>query len=275
MIMRSRAKRTFLRRSLRNSGLLLALLLAFSGCNARSPETKFLLAEKLLEDKKYDAAISEFQDIVDKSPSSNLGLDAQLKIAQIQHLYLGRSQEAIDSYREFLDRAKDPARRREVERTLGDLQFHNFENYDEAIASYTKLVKEGPTSPDAEELIFRLGRAFFLKSQFSDAVKVFQFQMQHFPTGVLKWKAELEIGNALSGQAKYADAIKHFDAVIEGAPKAQRVLAGFAKASCFEEQDDLDSAYEAFATIKEDYPAPTVVELKMQKIKRRKILRKR
>ncbi len=244
-------------------------------CNARSPETKYRLAEQLVEDHKYDAAISEFQDIVDKAPSSPLGLEAQLKIAQIQHLYLGRSKEAIDSYQEFLKRSKDPNRNREVERTLGDLQFQNFENYDEAIASYSKLVKDKPNSPDAEELVYRLGRAFFLKSQFADAIKVFQYQIAHFPKGDLRWKAELEIGNSLSGQSNCPEAIPHFDKVVAEAPKAQRVLASFAKASCFEEQDDLDSAYEIFSRIKDEYPAPSVVELKMQKIKRRKILRKR
>lgn len=263
-------------RSLRNSvtrAFLLILLLA--GCNARSPETKYHLAERLLEDKKYEAAISEFQDIVDKSPASALGQDAQLKIAQIQHLYLGRSQEAIDSYAEFLKRSKDPVKRREVERTMGDLQFQNLENYGEAIASYTKLVKESPGSPDAEELIYRLGRAFFLKSQFEDAIKVFQHQKKNFPEGELRWKAELEIGNALSGMGKCVEAIKNYDSIVANAPKAQKMLASFAKASCYEEQDDLDKAYEIFSQIKDEYPTPAVVELKMQKIKRRKILRKR
>jgi len=246
-----------------------------AGCNARSPETKYHLAERLLEDRKYEAAISEFQDIVDKSPASSLGQEAQLKIAQIQHLYLGRSQDAIESYSEYLKRSKEPLKRREVERTMGDLQFQNLENYDEAIASYTKLVKQSPNTPDAEELIYRLGRAFFLKSQFEDAIKVFQYQKASFPDGEMRWKAELEIGNAKSSMGKCADAIVHFDAIVAGAPKSQKVLAKFAKASCFEEQDDLDSAYEIFSSIKDDYPTPTVVELKMQKIKRRKILRKR
>lgn len=250
-------------------------LLFLAGCNASSPETKYLLAEKLLEDKKYDAAISEFQDIVDKSPSSPLGLEAQLKVAQIQHLYLGRSQEAIDAYREFLKRTKNPEKKREIERILGDMQFQNFENYSEAIESYTKLVKENPNSVDSEDLIFRLGRAFFLKAQFEDALKVFRYEKAKFPQGKLSWKVELEIGNALSAKGKCDEAIKQFDLLINKAPKEQSVLASFGKASCYEEQDDLDSAYEIFSSIKDDYPAPSVVELKMHKIKRRKILRKR
>lgn len=249
--------------------------LSLMACNARSPETKFLLAEKLLEDKKYDAAISEFQDIVDKSPTSALGLEAELKIAQIEHLYLGRPKEAIEAYTEFLKRNKDPGKKREVERVMGDLQFQNFENYDGAIESYTKLLKENPQSADVEDLLYRLGRAFYLKSQFADAAKIFQFQKTQFPNGVLRWKAELEIGNTMGAQGKCNDAIKQFDKVANEAPNDLKVLAKFAKASCYEEQDDLDNAYEVFSSIKDQYPAPVVVDLKLQKIKRRKILRKR
>lgn len=256
-------------------GALWGLFLLALGCNANSPETKYLLAEKLLEDKKYDAAISEFQTIVDKSPHSSLGLDAQLKVAQIQHLYLGRSQEAIEAYKEYLKRSKDEKKRREVEKTLADLQFQNFEDYDQAIASYSRLVKENTSPEESEELMFRLGRAFFLQSKFDDAIKMFEYQRTRFPSGSRLWKAELEIGNALSAKGKCPDAIKQYNRVIAEGPKEQRVLASFAKASCFEEQDELDSAYELFSSIKEEYPAPSVVELKMQKIKRRKILRKR
>lgn len=259
----------------KRSRSLFLLLLFLAACNANSPETKFQLAEQLLEDKKYDAAISEFQNIVDKSPNSSLGLDAQLKIAQIQHLYLGRSQEAVDAYRQYLKRTKDEGKKHEIERILADIQFQSFENYDEAIGSYSKLLKENKNETELEELLFRLGRAFFLKSQFTDASKIFNFQKAKFPQGRFFWRAELELGNSLSSQNKCGEAIKQYDRVIANAPKEERVLASFAKAVCYEEQDDLDEAYELFSKIKGDYPAPSVVELKLQKIKRRKILRSR
>jgi TolA-binding protein len=248
-------------------------LLALAACNANSPETQFVLAEKLLEDRKYDAAISEFQAIVDKSSNSPMGLQAQLKIAEIQHLYLGHAPQAIEAYGEFLKRNKDENKRRDVEKVMADLQFQSFEDYDQAIASYSKLVKENSDRKEGEELMFRLGRSFFMKSKFEDAIKMFQYQKERFPEGPFLWRANLEIGNSLSAQGKCADAIKQFDTVIAAAPKEQQVLAKHA--ACYEEQDQVDEAYELFSSIQEEYPAPSVVELKMQKIKRRKILRKR
>lgn len=259
----------------RNKAILLGLALILAACNANSPETKFQLAEQLREDKKYDAAVSEFQNIVDKNPNSPLGLEAQLKIAQIQHLYLGRSKEAVEAYRLYLKRTKDEGRKREIERTIADMQFQSFENYDEAIASYSKLIKENKKEEEREDLLYRFGRAFLLNGQFTDAAKIFAFQKTNFPYGKYAWRAELEMGNALSLQSKCGEAIKQYNKVIAGAPKEERVLASFAKAVCHEEQDELDEAYELFTKIKEDYPAPAVVELKLQKIKRRKILRSR
>jgi TolA-binding protein len=259
----------------KGSRAVFPLLLLLFACNANSPENKYQLAERLLEDKKYDAAISEFQDIVDKAPNSTLGLEAQLKIAQIQHLYLGRSQQAADAYREFLKRSHDEPKKRDVERILADLQFQNFENYDDAIATYSKLLKENRNDGELEELLFRLGRAFFLKSQFVDAEKIFNYQKSKYPNGKFFWRAELEIGNSLSSRNNCGDAIKQYDRVIAGAPKTEAVLASFAKAICHEEQDELDKAYELFSSIRSDYPAPAVIDLKLQKIKRRKILRRR
>jgi TolA-binding protein len=253
---------------------LIPTILLFA-CNANSPENKFFLAEKLLEDKKYDAAISEFQTIVEKSPYSPIGIESQLKVAQIQHLYLGRAQEAISAYRELLKRVKDPKQQREIEKVLADLQFQSVQDYDQAIASYKKLIQEDGFKEDAEALYFRLGRSLFLNAKFDDAVKMFDTQKERFPSGALFWKAELEAANSLSAKGNCTEAIKRFDKVITEGKEESKVLAIFSKASCLEEQDELDSAYELFSSIKSTYPSPTVVELKMQKIKRRKILRKR
>lgn len=250
-------------------------LLLLISCNANSPENRFLFAEKLLEDRKYDAAINEFQEIVDRAPHSELGLESQLKIAQIEHLYLGRPKEAMDAYREFLRRNKDEKKRHEIEKILADLLFQNFENYDDAISSYSKLAEDSKGELDSEEIHFRIGRALFLKSQFQEAIKSFQAMRSRFPNGRLAWRAELEIGNSLSAMGKCSDAVKQFEKVIQAAPRETAVLASFGKAACLEEQDNLDGAYEILSQIKTEYPAPSVIELKLQKIKRRKILRKR
>lgn len=252
---------------------LAAALLA--ACNANSPENKFLLAERLLEDKKYDAAIGEFQEIVDKAPSSALGLEAQLKIAQIQHLYLGRTKEAEASYRVFLKRNKDGKKKEEIEKTLADLEYQIFENYADAAEAYKKLIEKDPNSPDAELYTYNIARSMYFKSQFDDAIRIFELLKKKFPNGKYAKKSDLEIGNVLNAAGRCKDAIKQYEKVIQSGEREQASLAAFGEANCYEELDDLDKAYEILQSIKSSYPTPGVIELKLQKIKRRKIFRKR
>lgn len=256
--------------------LVTAGLSLFVGCNANSPENRYLLAERLLEDRKYEAAISEFQEIVDRSPYSPLGVEAQLKVAQIQHLYLGHSKDAADSYRLFLRRNKDEARRQEVEKVLADIQFQNFESYQEAVSSYQALLAKDPSGPMAENYHFNIGRSHYLRAKFPEAIRAFEALIQAFPQGKFVKKAELEIANSLNASGKCKEAIKKYEAVAKVADTQElKALALFGQAGCHEEQDDLDRAYELLSQIRDIYPVPSVVDLKMKKIKRRKILRKR
>jgi len=252
-------------------------LVLFQSCNANSPETRFQLAEKLLEDKKYEAAASEFQTIVDRAANPKISLEAQIKVAEINHLYLGRTEEATKAYKEFLKRSKDADRNRKVEKVLADLQFQEFENYDEAIATYSKLLKQEASQEDKEEIIFRIGRALFLKPKFDDSVKIFEYLKTNFPQGKYFWKAELQIANALGSKGNCQEAIKRYTEMSKNPlfPADLNPLAIFGKASCLEELDELDDAYNILSSIRGTYPVPSVIENKMLKIKRRKILRRR
>jgi TolA-binding protein len=252
-----------------------AIGLLVLGCNINSPQAKFRLAERLLEDRKYEAAIVEFNAIVDRSPNSEMGLAAQLKIAEIRHIYLGQAKEAQKAYEAVLKRTTDPAQQQRIEKTLADIHFTSFENYDESIKAYSKLMQELAGKPESEEMMFRLGRSFFMKGQFSDSIDILQYQLKNFPEGGLRWKAELEIGHALSASGRCRETTDRFSQLVQRAPKEIVPLAKFAMATCFEELDDLDRAYELLDEIRSSHPSAEVVDLKMQKIKRRKILRKR
>lgn len=244
-------------------------------CNVNSSQNKFLLAERLHEDKKYEAAINEYQDVVNKEPYSELGIKALLKIAQTQHLYLGRMSEAQATYRLYLKRTKSKEDKQQITQILAKLAFEEFENYDEAIQLYRGLLADKPADAEAEEYDFQIGRALFFKNKFQEAAEAFEELKTKYPTGKYAIRADLESANAESARGHCREAIAHYQRVIAKKDAAITPRAIFEQANCYEELDDLDKAYELLDSIRETYPAPQVVALKMNKIKRRKILRKR
>ena len=254
---------------------LLLVNAALVACNANSSKNKYYLAEKLLEDKKYEAAISEFQEVIDKEPFTELGRSALLKMAQIQHLYLGRAKEAEVNYELFLKRNKDESIKSEIEKTLAKLSFEIFEDYQKAIVRYKQLLEKYPNDAMADQYSFNIARAYYLLSKFDEAKSSFEDVQKQFPNSIFSQKASLEMANVMAANGDCEEAIKQYDKVSLTKDENLISLAKFGKASCLEEIGDLDGAYEKLQEIKESYPAPVIVDLKMKKIKRRKILRRR
>jgi tetratricopeptide (TPR) repeat protein len=234
-----------------------------------------LLAEKLLEDKKYDAAIIEFQTIVDREPFSDLGKSCLLKIAQIQHLYLGRAKDAEQSYAQLLKRTKDDALKAEIEEALANIAYENLEEYNVAIQRYQQILAREPGHQNAPKYLYNIGRGFFLSGKLVEAQTAFSTLINKYPLNEYSLKAELEQADILSAQKKYKEAIKGYEKIISKNNEKLSPLAKFSMAAAYEEMDDLDRAYEILNSIKDSYPMPKVVELKIKKMKRRKILRRR
>lgn len=257
------------------SYLAIFFILGLIACNANSSKNKYYLAEKFLEDHKYEAAISEFQGVVDKEPFTEMGKTALLKIAQIQHLYLGHAKEAETNYELFLKRNKDLALRAEIEKILANLSFEIFEDYTKAIERYRVILEKYPDDKDADLFSFNIARSYFLLSKFDDAINAFSELQKKFPTSRYGARASLEIATSLATKGNCKDALKQFDKVIALQDQELMPLAKFGKSTCFEEMGELDESYELLGQIRDKYPVPSIIDLKMAKIKRRKILRRR
>lgn len=267
----------FRKNNFSNLGILLTtLLLTLNlGCNINSSQNKYALAERLEADKKFDAAINEYQEVVKKEPFTDLGIKAELKIAEIQHLYLGRMKEAQQSYTLVFKRTKSAIEKRRIQTILGKLAFEEFEAYDEAIRIFSDLLNTAVENDEKQQLKFLIGRAQFLKNDFMGSRITFEELQKQYPQSPYAQRAQLEIANALSASGKCREAIQILSKLENLENVELRSQAIFSEATCYEELDDLDRAYELLEKIRESFPSPQVVEFKMAKIKRRKILRKR
>lgn len=257
-----------------------ALLLAIActilaGCNANSSKNQYKLAEQLFLEKKYDASIHEFDKIIQRDPLSEYGLKALRQIATIQQIYLDNPEDALKSYKLLLKRSNDKGTTREVEALIATLYFERFEDYTHAIEYFKMLLESDPHDPEADYFMYRLARSYYLQSKFDRAIETFTDLKNRFPSSSYAEKADLEIANSLNSQGKCKEAIKHYEGVVKEENKDLKTMALFEMANCYEALDDLDKAYDLLEGIQETYPNPGVIQLKMQKIKRRKILRRR
>ncbi len=268
-----------------SSAALLAMLL-LSACSGGSPKSHYILAEKLWSDGKYAASVLEFEKVVSKDPRGKLGLRALLRAAETQAMFLSQYTDAIRNYEAYDKAAPETPEAWDAEKEIGDIYFSKTEQYDRAVQYYQKLLTEKPDAPEAPEFEFRIAKSQFFLWNFDDAVQGYETILKKFPQSPYAEKASFELGvtaftrgeqkpgaNGV-GKGAYQQAVEAYQAFLRRYPESTLVPeAKFGIASCLEELDQLDAAYQAYEALRPTYPSPKVIDIKLARIRERKAQR--
>jgi TolA-binding protein len=266
----------------------LALVL-FSACTVDSAKRHYVLAEKLWTDGKYQAAVAEFEKVVAKDPHGKLGAQALLRGATTQALFLSQYSQAVKKLRLYIEASPDPSAAWDAQKEIGELLYSKLEYYDQAIIHYQGLVQLRPDGPEVPEFLYRIGRSQYFLGHLDEARAVYESIVAN-PKPLFKespWseKSSFELGeteltrgeqtgnHGASGEI-YRKAMADFESFVSKYPKSSLLpQAQFGIASCLEELDQLDAAYQAYEALLKTYPSKNVVEIKLARIRERKAQR--
>ncbi|MEO5969860.1 MAG: tetratricopeptide repeat protein [Bdellovibrionia bacterium] len=282
--------RSLINKLLRPHGrsFLILLSLLGSACSVDSAKNHYVLGEKLWSDRKYSAAVSEFEKVIAKDPRGKLGMQATYRAAMTQYLFLGEYGNAIRKFRNYAEISTDPASVWDSQLQIGDILFSATDQYDQSVLHYRSLLKQKPEATQAAEFLFRIGKSQFFMFQFAEAIETFQELIKKYAasnssaSAIWAEKAAFEIGSTYftrgeqhterkgPGTTDYQAAIQAYEKFIKTYPKSDLVQeARFGVASCLEELNQLDDAYAAYTALKGHYPSPNVIEIKLIRIRQR------
>lgn len=261
----------------------LALLLNLS-CTSQNPRDRFLLAEKLWQEKSYAAAVAEYEKVTQKDPSSELGINAALRAATTQTLFLNEHLGALKKLNRIIEANRESPFAHEAYKQIGEILFLRLEQYEQVIQHYERMIELYPEDPSKDEYIYRIGKAQFHVLRFEDSIKTFRIVVEKYRGSEWAKRARFEIGvseqtrghqfqqkDARLANDAFREAVKDFSVFIEAYPNDPLALeAKFEIGNCYEEMDLVDAAYKAFEEIRDLYPNRTVVELKLRRITERK-----
>lgn len=265
----------------------LFVAVAATGCTAGSTKKTYVLAEKLWTDGKYAAAVSEFEKVIARDPNGALGLQALHRAATTQAYFLSQYDEAIGKFQRFAEVTSESSESWEAQLQVGEILFSKLENHEQAIQHYRSLLRLRPDAPESPEFLYRIGKSHFFLWQFEDAIMAFSELPRRFPRAKLAERALYEIGvtyftrgergaSGKSASEPYQQAMEAFQRFIAQYPASSLLPeAKFGIASCLEELDQLDAAYQAYESLKASYPSPNVILIKLHRIKERKAQRSR
>lgn len=254
------------------------VLLTASCSNQATLSKRYLAAEQMWNAKNYSAAVSEFDQIIKESPNSSLGLQSLLRASYTRALFLKQPDQALKGFKEYLDQVKDSEHVTLVNLQIGEIYFHQLQEYEMAIQHYQKLIahSEQYSQEDRFTFYYRIARAQFLLGKNYESIQNYEKALALSSQAVEKAKVELDI--ALSWYAIGDTNKSAYPNALQALNKVETLLtpkhpisieAEFWKASTLEELDQLETAKQIFLKIKDLYPAKNVVQLKLVRIEER------
>jgi TolA-binding protein len=146
------------------------------------------------ERAKLDAVLVKFLAAASAYPSTTPGIAARYHAAGVL-LELGRPAEAVQRYREVIERAGDGLYGDMARLGIADAETVG-KQYDAAIAGYRELATRKDGRLPVDGILMQLGRAYALAGRKADAVRTFQRVVDEFPQSVYAAAAKKEVDSA-------------------------------------------------------------------------------
>jgi len=255
------------------------LMIVVGGCTVQSSiSNHYLTAEQLWTEKKYPAAVSEFDYVVKEAPNSAIGLQALWRASMTRELFLGESEEALKGFDLFLERAGSSDLAPQAQLEMGEIYFSKLAFYQKAIEHYQKLLDQKKFSHDEEsKFVYRIARSYFLTNQIRKSQEWYELGLKNYSDSPVVSKIKYDLASTWyalgeTDKAAYSKALKLYQDLKELVkPNDHRLYVQciFGEASTLEEMEEFDKAFGLFQSIENDYPAPNVIKVRMHRLSER------
>ncbi len=256
--------------------ILSVLFLLLLGCSLGVGEKHAQLADEYIRQGKYLSAVEEYTRVVNYGGRSPLAIKAQQQIAFIYDNYLKDFPRAIRAYKDLYKRATDARIKMEARWAIARIYAERLENPIAAADEYRGLYQnEAKDQKEAPQICLAWAKALMDSGRFKDAAEVFEEFRKTFPAHRDGPRVLLDEASAYLADRRGDEAKQRYRELIEklsGQVVYNSIIAEayYGLGNALELNEDLDAALAAYRQSLSMYPNPAVVELKIQRVEKRK-----
>lgn len=181
-------------------------------------EAKYLVAEALLNLKKYKAALKQYDNVISSFPKAPL-LD-KVYFGKGRALFLsGNYLESVKSFRKVGELSKDARLQLEADRSIAEA-LYTAADYGGAAAAYREVLEKTPPSANPDEILFRLGWSYYRQGEYDSAIASLETLVTKFPKSEYADNALYRVGGAYCRKGDYEKAVGEYDRLEKDYPKS-------------------------------------------------------
>jgi TolA-binding protein len=250
--------------------LWLVLVGCLVACTERRQSRLLDQAEARLAENRPAEAAELYRKVVSLDADSKPAVKSYYRLGFALETYLKDYEGALVSYQEFIKHSEDQVSIYEVQKRLANIYFQHLLDSEKAIEVYRKLMLANPDTLEADQFLFRIAQANFRLNKFEEARKEFQNLLERYPKSQYAAKARYSIGNTYFMQGSYGVAVEALKQVLRQHPNSDdAVEAQYLMAQCLEHDGKTQNAAEMYLSLKDRYPVPEVIELRLAEIQKR------
>lgn len=256
--------------------LLASLALLLAACSVGVAEKQWELAESFEAQGQHLRAIEEYSRIVNYGQRSALALKAQMRIAQIYDRHLHDYPRAIRAYRDAFRRADDRRTKMESRWAVATIYSDRLQNPSAAAEEFKPLYEEyGVSQKEGPDILLAWAKNLLDAGKFRESAERYAEFRSRYPGHKDGPRTLLDEGHAWLADRRPEPAAKLFREFIQTFGSQTGYASMVAEAyyglgSALEANDELGPALEAYRQSLATYPNPKVIQLKIERVEKRK-----
>lgn len=246
-----------------------ALLAFTSGCE-KADQKLYESAVNLLEFNKYDDAVNKLTFLVAEYPESPWAAKAYFKLGEINYFYFKKPEAALDNFVHAAGKDKKGEVGLKAQKHIAKIYLSHMRNHELAILQYQKILQDFEGVVEPEEFYFLIGKAYYGKRDYKQAIIEFRSLADKFPHSELRMDALYYIAacHLIDGRPKKAvELYTNFLKIYHGAKYSYDARLGLAMS--YEGIGDLEKALSEYKKMGKLFPDNAPVARKIELVNAR------
>jgi TolA-binding protein len=248
---------------------MLAVLLA--GCDMldKTAIDEYEAATKRWNAGEYPTAVRMYFALVKEHPRSSRADDALYWAGVTQFLYLGQTEQALQTLHLVLKRYPRRDMAPQAQWYIAQIHELGYNDYGRAIEEYRKAI-EYPNRDVREKSLYSLADCLFRLGKIEESREVWTRQVEEFTAGPNVRLAYYRLGTTAFSKGELDKAEAYYRKSLENNPDPELAIkASFALAGCLEAGDHLTEALKLYKEIAPAYQNKEAIAIKIAALEKR------
>jgi TolA-binding protein len=251
--------------------VLILCLVLLTGCDLldRPAQNEYEAATMRWNAGDYPTAVRMYLAIVKEHPRSQRADDALYWAGVTQFLYLGQTEQALQTLQLLLKRYPNRDSAPQAQWYIAQIYELGYSDYARAVEEYRKAAQY-PNREVREKSLYSLADCLFRIGKSEEARDVWMNQVSEFPDGPNVRLGYYRLGTTAFAKGELDKAEGYYRKALDGNPDNElAVKATFALAGCLEAGDRLPEALKLYKAIAPAYSNKEAIQIKISALEKR------